>query len=183
MVTMLYKWLLISLLPFGYNAAPAPKSGPLPAESVSKMFHPFFVSVTEINHNSKEKTLEISCKLFSEDLEDVLKQNYKTAVDVTNEKQHPQVDKLVNDYVQKHLALGVDGKPVKLNYVGFEKEAESVYCYFEVPNVANVKKVDISNSILQDFSDKQINIIHVIVNGNRKSYKLDYPQKQAAFAF
>jgi len=31
--------------------------------------------------------------------------------------------------------------------------------------------------------DDQVEIIHMIVNGNRKSTKLDYPAKSAEFSF
>jgi hypothetical protein len=58
-----------------------------------------------------------------------------------------------------------------------------VYCYFEVAQVPAVKKLQLNNSILQDLTADQINIMHVTVNGSRKSYKLDYPQKQASFNF
>jgi hypothetical protein len=147
------------------------------------IFHPFYVSVTEINHNPKEQTLEVSCKMFSEDLEDILKKNYKTAVDLTAQKQQPQNEKMIQDYISKHLAIQANGKALKLNFIGFEKEAESVYCYFETEKINGVKKLDVTDSILQDFSDKQINIIHVVVNNNRKSQKLDYPDKMASFSF
>ncbi|MDB5196613.1 MAG: hypothetical protein JWP88_984 [Flaviaesturariibacter sp.] len=147
------------------------------------LFHPFYIAVTEVNHNAKEKTLEISCKVFAEDLEETLKKNYKTTVDLSAEKQHAQNDKLIADYIIKHLFITTDGKPAKLSYVGFEKQAEAVYCYFEAVNVAAPKKVDFTNTILQDFTDKQINIIHMIVGGNRKSQKLDYPEKQVSFSF
>ena len=43
MASLLHKWLLV-----GYMA----------------VVHPFYVSVTEINHNAKDKTIEISCKTF-----------------------------------------------------------------------------------------------------------------------
>ena len=147
------------------------------------LIHPFYVSVTEINHNAKEQTLEISCKMFSEDLEDILKKNYKTAIDLTAEKQLAQNEKMIQDYIAKHLAIQANGKALKLNFIGFEKEAESVYCYFETEKISAVKKLDVTDSILQDFSDKQINIIHVMVNDNRKSQKLDYPDKLASFNF
>ena len=29
--------------------------------------HPFHVSVVEINHNAEDKTLEITCKIFTDD--------------------------------------------------------------------------------------------------------------------
>ena len=57
MAAIVYKWFLTSLV---------------------SLFHPFFVSVTEMNHNAKDKTLEISCKLFADDFEKGLEQVYKT---------------------------------------------------------------------------------------------------------
>jgi hypothetical protein len=147
------------------------------------VLHPFYISVTEINHNAKEKSLEISCKMFAEDIEDALKQNYKQPVDLSAEKQHVQNDKFLSDYIYHHLAIAVDGKVIRPAYVGFEKQSEAIYCYFEITNIPAVKKIDVTNTILHDFTDKQINIVHVTVNGNRKSTKLDYPEKQVAFSF
>ncbi len=77
----------------------------------------------------------------------------------------------------------VDGKLVALNYVGFEKEKESVYAYFEVSNVSAVKNITATNSLLHDFINQQINIMHITVSGKRQSTKLDYPQTKAAFGF
>jgi Domain of unknown function (DUF6702) len=34
--------------------------------------HPLYISVTEINHNAKDRILEVSCKIFTNDLETVL---------------------------------------------------------------------------------------------------------------
>lgn len=181
MALLLYKWLTVSLLLF---TAPAPAAPPVNVPSASvEMRHPFYVSVTEINHNRQAKSLEVTCKIFADDLEDILKKNYKTPIDLASKAQQATTDRLVNDYFTHHLFLVADGKPVKLSYVGFEKESESAYCYFEVSNVASLKKLDVSNSILQDLTNEQINIMHVTVNGTRKSYKLNAPNKEASFTF
>jgi hypothetical protein len=116
-------------------------------------------------------------------MEGVLKQNYKTAVDLSNAAQQAQNDKLVADYIAKHLALSADGKALSLVYVGFEKDSESVFCYFEVKGIAAIKNLKLTSSILQDLTSDQINIMHVTVGGTRKSYKLDYPKKEASFSF
>jgi hypothetical protein len=147
------------------------------------IMHPFYISVTEINHNAKEKSVEISCKVFAEDLEEVLKKNYNRKIDLSKDKEQQLNDKYITDYFMHHFSLTLDGKPVQVAYVGFEKQKEAVYCYFEVANVTSVKKVEMTNSILQDFTDKQINIIHVTVNGNRKSSKLDFPDTRVVFTF
>jgi hypothetical protein len=146
-------------------------------------FHPFYVSVTEMNYNAKSSSFEISCKMFAEDIEDVLKQNYKTNVDLANEKLQSQNNNMMNDYLTKHLSFIIDSKPVNFKFVGYEKEKESVYCYLEVLNVPTIKKLAITNSILYDFRKEQINIIHVMVNGKRESTKVDYPESQVSFSF
>jgi len=179
MALLSFKWLLVSLLSFGFIQQEH-KEAPLP---VTSEFHPFYVSVTEISHNAKDKTLEVSCKIFADDMEDILKKIYGTKVDLSNTQHQDQNNKLITDYISKHLVFVADGKPQKLSYIGYEKESEAVYCYFEVSNLATLKKLDITNSLLQDFNNTQINIMHVVVNGNRKSYKLDFPNKQASFTF
>jgi len=184
MATILYKWFFVSGLLF---MAGLPKSdGTILHKSVpasTEAFHPFYISITEINHNAKDKTLEISCKMFAEDLEETLDKNYKTEVDLSLAKDKAALDKFIPDYINRHFSLAVDGKPVKLNYVGYEKDKESAYCYFQINDVPMLKRLDVNNSLLYDFKEDQINIVHVVVNGKRQSTKLDFPSKLAGFSF
>ncbi|GAC1423208.1 MAG: hypothetical protein NVS9B7_25820 [Flavisolibacter sp.] len=145
--------------------------------------HPFYISVTEINHNPKEKTLELSCKMFADDFEKVINRNYKLQLDIGSPKNKTTYDPLISAYFSTHLRMSADGKILKINYVGFEKEKESVYCYFQVGNLPYLKNLEITNSILHDLNENQINIIHVMVLGKRQSTKLDYPAKNARFSF
>lgn len=147
------------------------------------LVHPFFVSVTEVNHNPKDKTLEIACKTFTDDLETSIQKSGNVKLDLSNPKDHEAAERLVGDYIKKHLQLKVDGKPVQLEFVGFERENEAVWSYLQVSNVASVKKIEIYTSVLFEASDKQINLLHVKVNGDRKSTKLDYPATDASFSF
>ncbi len=145
--------------------------------------HPFYVSVTEINHNSTDKTMEIASKIFTEDLEIALNKNYKTKVDLYTEKGKPQADKLIADYLSKNLVVLLDGKTVHLEMLGFEREGEATWCYLEVKNVTQPKKVEIRNSILYDHFQDQINLVHVTVKGNRRSGKVVYPEMVLSFDF
>lgn len=175
MAVMLYKWLFVSLLSL--------ISGTDHKTMARENLHPFFIAVTEVNQNSKDKTLEISIKMFADDFEKTLEQNYKQSFDLTNEKQKATLDKLIPDYIKNHLGLTVDGKAQKLTYIGFEKDKESAYCYFQIDHISSVKKLDVYNSILYDFNNTQINIIHAVMNGKRQSTKLDFPNKQASFSW
>lgn len=171
MAASVYKWLLMPVVALAFLSG----RPPVP--------HPFHVSVIEVTHNIPEKSLEISCKIFTDDFEKVLAKNYKAKVDLINPPNKSAMDSLVKKYLFSHLVIKVNGKPVTLSYVGFENENEAVYGYIEVVNVPAVSKADISTNIMYDQFDDQMNILHVIVGGNRKSTRLSYPEKEASFSF
>ena len=168
MVTKLYKWFFILSLSFLIS---------------SFSFHPIFVSVTEIEHNAKEKTLEVSCKIFTDDFEKTLRKAYNTHVDLLLAKHKPAMDKLVNDYVQKHLKIMVDGKQIVLKYMGYEQIEEGIYSYYQADNISGVKKITVTDNILYEYKDEQINLLHITVNGNRKSTKLNNPDDKVVMEF
>ena len=149
----------------------------------SATYHPIFVSVTEIEHNAKDKTLEISCKVFTDDFETTLRAAYKTFVDLLKPKDRNAMNKLVTDYVQKHLLIKVDGKTVALEFLGYEQDEEGITSYYQVNNIAVVKKLDITNNILFEYKKEQISIIHTNINGNKKSTKLVNPEDRYSFDY
>jgi len=172
MVILLFKWLFLAPILFPGT----------PADSLTR--HPLFVSVTEMNHNAADKDLEISCKIFTDDFEKTLSNLYHTKVDLTAPANKNDANKMVSEYIKTHLQLKLDNKAVTLNFVGFEKENDAVWSYFEVDNVsATPKKIDVVNSILYESYDKQMNLMHVTVGGKRQSNRLNYPDKEASFQF
>ena len=74
-VFILFKWFSFFLLTGVQSHSPATER------------HPFYISVTEVAHNAKEKSLEVSCKIFADDMEAALSQQYKMQVDLASEKQ------------------------------------------------------------------------------------------------
>ena len=171
MASLIYKWLVILLPAFISRASEIPVP------------HPLHVSVVELNHNAADKTLEISCKIFTDDFEKVLAQNYKTKIDLINPPDKKTMDTVVKKYIKTHLSVAVNGRPVNYSYIGFEHESEAVYGYLQVDNITTVNKIEITNKLMQDLFTDQINLMHVMVGGNRKSTKLDYPDTQAVFNF
>lgn len=146
-------------------------------------FHPFFVSVIQIDQNTKEKSLEVSVRIFAEDFEATLKKFGNTNLDIQRPTNKAAVDKLVNAYLQSKLQLKVDGKPVTMHYIGYEQRLESIWVYLEVDNVTTLKKLDVNCNLLYEFEQKQSNIIHVKAAAGDKSYKLDNPKTSTSFEF
>ena len=172
MVSLLYKWLLSFVLINNTGAWPA-----------APIVHPIFVSVTEIEHNATAKTLEISCKIFTDDFEKTLRLHYPSKIDLLNEKMKAPMGIIVNGYIQKHFSIKVDGKNVPLQFIGFEQQEEGIISYFQANNIAAVKKIEVFNNLLYEYSNQQMGIIHSIVNGIRKSSKLNNPESNVGFEF
>lgn len=166
MAILLYKWLLMYI-------------GLLPADR-----HPLYISVTEMNYNQVDKNLEISCRMFTDDFEKTLASVNHTKVDLTHPPDKAAADKMIAAYVKSHLQLKLNNRPVILEFIGYEKENDAIWSYFEISHTAAApKKIDVVNSILYESYDKQINLMHVSVAGSRKSTRLDYPDKEASFSF
>ncbi len=150
---------------------------------LTEIFHPYYVSVTEMKHDSKRKEIDISCRIFANDLEAAIEKNYKVQIDILKPIDKKKVDLLIADYIKKHLILNVDGKNFSLNYLGYEIEEEAAWCYFTADKVNRIKSIRIKNDILFKEHEEQVNMLHVIYKGSRKSTKLDNPESLAAFAF
>ncbi len=168
MASILFKWLLLAFSCLGLN---------------EPGFHPIYVSVTEIEHNAKDKSLEISCRIFTDDFEKTLRKTTHITVDLLSPKDKNAMDKLVSRYVQQHLKIMIEGKAVSLKYIGYEQVEEAIESYYQVPDIPSVKNITVQDNLLFEYSPQQISIIHVTVNGNRKSTKLNQPEDQVNFWF
>ena len=147
------------------------------------MWHPFFVSVIEIDQNTKEKSLEVSVRIFTEDFEATLKKYGNAKLDLLHPTDKVATDKLINTYLQNKLQLKVDSKPVTMHFIGYEQRLESIWVYMQVDDVATVKRLDVTCNLLYEFEKKQTNIFHVKANAKEKSFKLDNPVSTVSFNF
>ena len=145
------------------------------------LVHPYYMSVTELEYKSADKEIQISSKIFIDDLEYALQEEYKTKVEILNAVDQKKNEALLDKFFQKHLKLSVDGKPVSYQMIGFEREEEAIWTYLVVKNISQLKSATVFNDLLYNYRDDQINIIHFKNNNDRKSHRLTYPDKQVRF--
>ena len=143
----------------------------------AKPIHPYHVGSVEINYNAKTKTFEISAKFFLDDLENSLNAKYNKTLHFGEEKSKAGFDQALENYFAEYFKLKSNNKFMKINYLGFEEDKESVNVYLESEATEMPKKVETAVSLLYSFFDDQMNIVHIIVNGERKSSKLNYPDR------
>ena len=145
--------------------------------------HPFYLSVTEIRYNGPRQALEVSCRIFADDLENALKKYNHTTLDIIKPKDRTAVDSMLSRYIRQHLQIRADWKNLSLNYLGYRIEDDAAWCFLEAPALKALRQLDLQNDILYAEHETQSHMIHAIVQDKRQSTKLDNPKKEASFRF
>lgn len=139
--------------------------------------HPYHVGSVELNYNSKTQTFEITGRFFIDDMENGIDKKYNKKVFFSNPKVKPDMQQLLKQYFGEYLKLKVNNNFVNINFLGYQEDREAVEVFLETDKIANPKKIETSVSVLYNLFDDQINIVHIVVNGERKSSKLTYPDR------
>lgn len=151
---------------------------------VCTAFHPYYVSTTEINYNSKTKTTEITCRMFTDNLEKALEKASGKEVDLLNPKNKSEVEALLEKYINNKLKIKTNGEYLSMNIIGYEKEEDAVWTYLEIKKEYKPAKVEIEDALLYELLPAQINMVHVTIDGaNRQSSKVTNPDKNIKIEF
>lgn len=146
-------------------------------------FHPFHFGVTEMHFNTQSQTMEISCKLFTNDLESILKKKFGKSIDLIKHHEAQEVKTLLQSYIQEHLQIKSGQQYISFKILGSEHEDSAIWIHLESQKLNHPKELYIQNSLLFDLFDDQANILHLDINGQKKSYKLQNPTNSQLFYF
>lgn len=120
--------------------------------------HTFYVSLTTIDHNAAEQSLEITMRLFADDLERAVAR--ETGTPLTHGQ--PGFDAAVHAVVQRALTVRqADGRPVTLTWVGLENKVDVTWVYVEAPQVPSTAGLTLRDTIFMDLFPDQVNMVHV----------------------
>jgi hypothetical protein len=143
--------------------------------------HPYHISVCDIEHDSEGRSLQVSQRVFLDDLEEVLNERFNVRIDVTNPQNPAYRDSLIQLYLFENIDIKVDGKNKKRSYLGNEIEEDGMWCYIEYFGVKKITTLEITNTVFFSKFDDQANIIHVKYEGKTKSLKLDRADPSGIF--
>ncbi|TDH29033.1 hypothetical protein EXU57_02875 [Segetibacter sp. 3557_3] len=146
-------------------------------------FHPFYISMTELNYDQKQKTLEVSVRVFTDDLEKAVRKDCGCKAVIMSPADKQQSGKHLSAYISKHLQLIVDGKPTAMRFVGYQQEEGSTWSFFEVAGLDGVKKIGMVNNLLYDENSQQVNMLRIQGYGKERSDKLEYPATNYSYSF
>ncbi len=145
--------------------------------------HKFYVSITKIEFNEEQRSIQIISKIFIDDIEQTLQERYNPTVSLATEKETDKDIEILKDYIFKKLNIQVNGSPVALTYIGKEYDLDIMKVFIEVENISEVRSIGIENKILMDKYPEQQNIIHYKIKKTRKNLILDINNPKGVLNF
>ncbi len=134
--------------------------------------HPFKAGIFEIRQNSESGKIEVTVRLFTDDLEECVREKTGQALNLDTGREYPSADILINEYIQDGFRIKVNGKPVDLEYLGREHEPGVTWCYLESRALDPASEISVVNSIMTELYSTQSNIVHIQVGNEKKSLLL-----------
>ena len=142
----------------------------------SWILHEFYVSLTEVRYNPRSGRLEVSIRVFPDDLDRALQEEHGIFTQLASELEAPEADSLLGAYLLDHFSLELNGQPLELEYLGKEAEADAIWCYLESDSLSPPRTYQVVNSILVAHFPDQVNIVQVYQGAWNKGLLLNRDQ-------
>ena len=147
--------------------------------------HPWYVSVTNMDIDAQSRSIALSVRIFTDDLETVLHNKYNVDGWIGTPKEHRDAKRLLMEYVNERFSVTVNnGEKIELvtDSMTISKEEETMM-WFHMKGVAKqtIRRIEVENRLLTDFFASQNNLVIISIDQkekkweklNRKNFKIE----------
>lgn len=131
--------------------------------------HKFYVGVFQVDYFKEKKAVQITARLFIDDLEKALYKKYNKHFYVTTKDEIPEANTYIYSYLEDKLQIKINNKVQKIQFVTKEQEDNVIICYLKINFKDQIKDLEITNNVLIDIFNEQQNLLHLNINGNKKT--------------
>lgn len=145
--------------------------------------HKYYLSLTQIEYNEKSRSLQITMNVFIDDFELTMNNTFDKQFNLNTEDELVDSETYFHNYLKEHFKVKLGGQSVNFNYIGRKYEGDVVFFYLEFEDVANVKSIEIENTVLFEYFDDQKNLIKLKIKGEFDSLLLTKGKKKGLLNF
>ncbi|TWI02202.1 hypothetical protein IQ05_00437 [Flavobacterium tiangeerense] len=127
--------------------------------------HKFYVALFQVNYVSEKKMIQITARIFVDDLNNALEKKHNRKVNIGSEMETADDVLLLKKYLNEKFIVKVDGQTKVINFVSKEMEGDVLICYLSIKEIKKMKALDIYNAVLTQNNAEQQNIMHFNVLG------------------
>lgn len=145
--------------------------------------HPIHVSITEAEFDEERRAIEISHRIFIDDLEKEIEEESGIKSVSFSREEKSWIDTELQKYLKRHFQLSLNGKQLESRYLGYELENDAIYIFVEYLKVRKFKSVQVKNDILLNMYDDQVNLLHFKWKKETRSLRFDLKSNQGELNF
>ena len=127
--------------------------------------HKFYMAIYQINYAPEKKMLQITARIFVDDLNNTLVKKYQKKINLGSEKETEEDLNLFKKYFSEKFYIKVNGQLKPIRFLSKEMEGDVLICYFSIKDIHNINVLEIYNSVITDSNSEQQNIMHFNVSG------------------
>ncbi len=135
--------------------------------------HKYYLSLTKVDYIQESKSVQITTRIFIDDLETALNTKYKKSFELATKDELEDTNAYVKTYLSSLLKVTINETLVSFTYLGRKYDNDVVYLFAEIENIEQIKSIKIQNRILIDDFDEQQNIVKLNINNKKKSFILN----------
>ena len=127
--------------------------------------HKFYVSLYQVNYAPEKKMLQITARLFVDDVNNSIGKKYKKKMNLGSETETVEDLNLFKKYFSEKFSIKVNGQLKSAQFLSKEMEGDVLICYFSIKDINKVTGLEIYNAIITEGNSEQQNIMHFNVLG------------------
>lgn len=127
--------------------------------------HKFYTSLAQVEYNAETGTVEVSMRVFADDLELALTRRAGRPVKLDRTK---DADQLALAYLRETFVLrNRDGETKALRFVGMEVKEQVAWLYFEAEMPEGLAGARLRDHVLFELFERQVNVVDFKWAGGR----------------
>jgi hypothetical protein len=131
--------------------------------------HKFYMAIYQVNYAPEKKMLQITSRIFIDDLNLALQKKYNKKLNLGTDKETAEEIVLLKKYLSEKFSIKINGQSKPMDFLSKEVDGDVLVCYSNIKGVSKINSLEIYNSVLIDWNTEQQNITHITVLGTKNS--------------
>jgi len=145
--------------------------------------HKFYMAIFQVNYTPEKKMLQITSRIFVDDLNLALEKKYGKKVYLGSEKESADDQGVLKKYFSENLQIKVNGQSKPVVFLSKELDGDVLICYCRVTDIAKLHSAEITNTLLTHWNSEQQNILHFTAFGEKKTVLFTSSNKTEVLKF
>jgi hypothetical protein len=145
--------------------------------------HKFYMAIFQVNYAPEKKMLQITSRIFIDDLNLALEKKYGKKTNLGLEKETVEDLNLLKKYFNENLIIKVNGQSKPVVFMSKDVEGDVLISYCRVSDVAKLQSAEITNTVLTHWNSEQQNILHCTAFGEKKTVLFTASNKTEVLKF